>query len=409
MCIGPWRPEREGIGNSSAGQESQPTVGREANFPGRLNCYALSDIIRSFTNFVFMVHYGHQSVFKNAIPQEEMPMKKILMLGTGGTIACKRGESGLKPLLTSDELLSYVPGVKEFCQVDSLQVLNIDSTNMQPCHWLSMAEAVEHNYEQYDGFVICHGTDTMAYTAAALSYLIQNSLKPIVVTGAQRPIDMENTDARTNLFDSLLFASDDRAHGVNIVFDGKAIAGTRGKKERTKSYNAFSSINFPYIAAIQEGQVIFYLEDGSGTGRQVQFYHHLNPRVALIKLIPSMGADVLDYLADHYDAVIIESFGVGGLPSYASGDFYNAVRNWISMGKTVVMATQVTNEGSNMAVYEVGHTIKKEFGLLEAYDMTLEATVTKLMWILGQTNDPEEIRGLFYKTVNRDILWRGQV
>lgn len=356
-----------------------------------------------------MVHYGHQSMFKNAIPQEEMPMKKILMLGTGGTIACKRGESGLKPLLTSDELLSYVPGVKEFCQVDSLQVLNIDSTNMQPCHWLSMAEAVEYNYEQYDGFVICHGTDTMAYTAAALSYLIQNSSKPIVVTGAQRPIDMENTDARTNLFDSLLFASDDRAHGVNIVFDGKAIAGTRGKKERTKSYNAFSSINFPYIAAIQEGQVIFYLEDGSGTGQQVQFYHHLNPRVALIKLIPSMGADVLDYLADHYDAVIIESFGVGGLPSYASGDFYNAVRNWISMGKTVVMATQVTNEGSNMAVYEVGHTIKKEFGLLEAYDMTLEATVTKLMWILGQTNDPEEIRRLFYKTVNRDILWRGQV
>ena len=307
-------------------------------------------------------------------------MKKILMLGTGGTIACKRGESGLKPLISSEELLSYVPDAKQFCQADSLQILNIDSTNMQPKHWLTMAEAIEAHYEEYDGFVICHGTDTMAYTAAALSYLIQNSPKPIVITGAQKPIDMENTDARINLCDSLRFASDDRSCGVTIVFDGKAIAGTRGKKERTKSYNAFSSINFPYIAMIQDGHVIFYLDEKEHLTDHVQFYRTLNPNVALLKLIPSMGADVLDYMAGHYDAVIIESFGVGGLPSY---------------------------DGSNMSVYEVGRSIKKEFGLLEAYDMTLEATVTKLMWILGQTQDAHEIRDMFYRTVNKDILWRG--
>ncbi len=334
-------------------------------------------------------------------------MKKILMLGTGGTIACKRGESGLKPLISSEELLSYVPDAKQFCQADSLQILNIDSTNMQPKHWLTMAEAIEVHYEEYDGFVICHGTDTMAYTAAALSYLIQNSPKPIVITGAQKPIDMENTDARINLCDSLRFASDDRSCGVTIVFDGKAIAGTRGKKERTKSYNAFSSINFPYIAMIQDGHVIFYLDEKEHLTDHVQFYRTLNPNVALLKLIPSMGADVLDYMAGHYDAVIIESFGVGGLPSYDSGDFYKAIEKWISLGKTVVMTTQVTNEGSNMSVYEVGRSIKKEFGLLEAYDMTLEATVTKLMWILGQTQDAHEIRDMFYRTVNKDILWRG--
>jgi L-asparaginase len=333
-------------------------------------------------------------------------MKKILMLGTGGTIACKRGDSGLKPLLTSNELLSYVPDAKQFCQADSIQILNIDSTNMQPKHWLIIAKAIESHYDDYDGFVICHGTDTMAYTAAALSYLIQNSQKPIVITGAQKPIDMENTDARTNLFDSLRFASDDRAHGVTIVFDGKAIAGTRGKKVRTKSYNAFSSINFPYIATIQDGHVIFYLDDKKTYSDKLQIYKDLNPNVALMKLIPSMGAHVLDYMAEHYDAVIIESFGVGGLPSYDSGDFYNAIEKWISLGKTVVMTTQVTNEGSNMSVYEVGHSIKKEFGLLEAYDMTLEATVTKLMWILGHTQDQKKIREMFYQTVNRDILWK---
>jgi L-asparaginase len=277
---------------------------------------------------------------------------------------------------------------------------------MQPKHWLIIAKAIESHYDDYDGFVICHGTDTMAYTAAALSYLIQNSQKPIVITGAQKPIDMENTDARTNLFDSLRFASDDRAHGVTIVFDGKAIAGTRGKKVRTKSYNAFSSINFPYIATIQDGHVIFYLDDKKSYSGKLQIYKDLNPNVALMKLIPSMGAHVLDYMAEHYDAVIIESFGVGGLPSYDSGDFYNAIEKWISLGKTVVMTTQVTNEGSNMSVYEVGHSIKKEFGLLEAYDMTLEATVTKLMWILGHTQDQKKIREMFYQTVNRDILWK---
>ena len=167
-------------------------------------------------------------------------MKRILVIGTGGTIACKRDDDGLKPVMSSEELLSFVPDTKTFCHADTLQVLNIDSTNMQPAHWLMIAQSVKEHYDQYDGFVICHGTDTMAYTAAALSYLIQDSPKPIVITGAQKPIDMENTDARTNLSDSLLFASCKKAHGVNLVFDGKVIAGTRGKKERTKSYNAFS-------------------------------------------------------------------------------------------------------------------------------------------------------------------------
>lgn len=332
-------------------------------------------------------------------------MKRILMIATGGTIACKSSEAGLKPLITSDELLSYVPDTREFCQADTLQLINIDSTNMQPCHWLKIAAAIREHYDAYDGFVICHGTDTMAYTAAALSYLIQNSPKPIVITGAQKPIDLEITDAKTNLTDSLRFASHDKAYGVTIVFDGKVIAGTRGKKERTKSYNAFSSINFPYIATIQDQQVIFYLDDKALLTDSIRFYDRLNQKIALLKLIPSLEAGVLTYLADHYDAVIIEAFGVGGLPSYDSGDFHKAIRQWTETGKTVVMTTQVTNEGSNMSVYEVGKTIKQEFGLLESYDMTLEATVTKLMWILGQTREPGQIRELFYRTINRDILY----
>ena len=333
-------------------------------------------------------------------------MKHILLLGTGGTIACKCGDSGLTPLLTGDELLSYVPDARTFCEVETVQVLNIDSTNIHPKHWLMIAKVLEDSYDNYDGFVICHGTDTMAYTAAAMSYLVQHSSKPIVITGAQKPIDLDVTDARTNLLDSLRFASCDRAHGVSIVFDGKVIAGTRGKKERTKSYNAFSSINFPYLAVIQEEHILFYIDDKWQDKETVRFYHDLDSRVALLKLIPSMGSSVLDYLAEHHDAVVIESFGVGGLPSYDSGDFYSSIEKWISQGKVIVMTTQVTQEGSNMSVYEVGQKIKNAFGLIESYDMTLEATVTKLMWILGQTREPDRIRELFYRSVNHDILWK---
>ncbi|MDO4312007.1 MAG: asparaginase [Eubacteriales bacterium] len=332
--------------------------------------------------------------------------KRILLLGTGGTIACKKGKNGLVPLMMGEELLTYVPAAKKFCQVEAIQILNVDSTNMHPRHWQMIAGAIEEHYNYYDGFVVCHGTDTMAYTAAALSYLIQHSKKPVIITGAQRPIDLDVTDARTNLLDSLRFACCERAHGVNIVFDGKVIAGTRGKKVRSKSYNAFSSINFPYLAVIQDEHILFYIDDKGQDKENVRFYHELDDRVALLKLIPGLDSGVLDYLAEHFDAVVIESFGVGGLPAYEKNDFYHAIERWISLGKIVVMSTQVTQEGSNMSVYEVGRKVKHIFDMIESYDMTLEAAITKLMWVLGQTKEPEKVRRLFYQTINHDILWK---
>lgn len=334
-----------------------------------------------------------------------MEKKHILLISTGGTIACKRTDAGLTPVLTSQELLSYVPDAANFCQVNTIQLMNIDSTNMNVSCWLKISACIEKNYENYDGFVITHGTDTLAYTASALSYLIQNARKPIIITGAQKPIDMDTTDARTNLYDSLRLASDYRSYGVYIVFDGKVICGTRGKKERTHSYNAFSSINFPYIASVQDDRIFFYIDDKNIQNGRLQFFHEMNDRVALLKLIPSMNADVLDYMAEKYDALIIEAFGVGGIPKDENNDFTRALTKWTEKGKTVVLTTQVPLEGSNMTVYEVGKGVKQDLGIIEAYDMTLEATVTKLMWILGQTKNKDEIRHLFYTTINRDILW----
>ena len=134
-------------------------------------------------------------------------MKRILLIGTGGTIASEATDAGLAPGLTTEEFLQYIPAVKDLCQVECIQVFNIDSTNMTPDHWLSIAATVRENYDSYDGFVVSHGTDTMAYTAAALSYLIQDCPKPIILTGAQKPIHMDGTDSKINLLDSFAVLS----------------------------------------------------------------------------------------------------------------------------------------------------------------------------------------------------------
>ena len=153
-------------------------------------------------------------------------MKHILLIATGGTIASRHTAEGLAPRITPEELLSYVPDAASLCSIDTVQPINLDSTNIRPEHWLLLANLIEENYNHYDGFVICHGTDTLAYTASALSYLIQHTQKPIVLTGAQRSIDEDTTDAKVNLLDALRFACSGES-GVCIVFGSHVIAGTR--------------------------------------------------------------------------------------------------------------------------------------------------------------------------------------
>ena len=328
-------------------------------------------------------------------------MKKVLMLGTGGTIASEVTPSGLAPALTSAELLRCVPEISSLCSVTCEELFSIDSTNVTPAHWLTIARAIRARYEEYDGFVIAHGTDTMAYTAAALSYLIQYSPKPIILTGAQKPIVFENTDSKTNLADAFRCAVSD-LRGVMIVFNGRVILGTRARKTRTVSLQAFSSINYPELAVLQNGFLMEYIRP-SALPAPV-FYDKLGERVALMKMIPGADCGMLSYLLEHNDAVIIESFGVGGLPEYDGGHLYDVVRRGVERGKLVVMTTQVPNEGSDLTVYHVGGHLKSTLRLLEAYDMTTEAAVAKLMWIMGQTREFSEVERLFYQPVAQDIL-----
>ena len=337
--------------------------------------------------------------------------KKILVIGTGGTIASRQSKSGLVPLMSAEELISHVPDVLEFSEIESIQVCNLDSTDVTPDHWMLFVNTLRENYDLYDGFVICHGTDTLAYTSAALSYLVQQSHKPIVITGAQKPIDAEDTDARRNLRDSIIYACDDNSHNVSIVFDGKVITGTRAKKEKSKSYDAFSSINFPYLAIVRDGRVIRYINDDINLPASMMVSHHpifaesVSDNVFILKMTPGFNKSLLSVLFDKYACIIVESFGVGGIPSYLMEEFTKEIKTHDTI---IIVSTQVANEGSDMAVYQVGHDVKSNFDLIETYDMTPESAFAKACWLLGQLDknysSSDFIKKEFYRSINYDIL-----
>ena len=329
-------------------------------------------------------------------------MKKILLIATGGTIASQLGAQGLVPELAAENLLKFVPEIREFCQPSAIQIFNIDSTNITPAHWVKLAKTIAEHYDAYDGFVICHGTDTMSYTAAMISYMVQHSPKPIVFTGSQKPIDKEDTDGRINLRDSFLYAASDNASDVVIVFQGNVIAGTRAKKIRTKSFNAFESVDFPNLAVIRDGRIIQYIT----TPKQdkPEFYLELNEKVALLTLTPGVKGEILDAYFRYHDAVVLSGYGTGGIPEGEYYGFYEVIERWQQKEKTLVVTTQVQQEGSDMNVYQVGRGLKNRFELLESYSMTYESIITKLMWILAKTKTSEEVKALFYKTVNYDLI-----
>lgn len=331
--------------------------------------------------------------------------KRILLLATGGTIASEETPYGLIPALKPEDLLSYLPELEKDLIITTESLFSIDSTNMKAENWIEISKAIESNYDDYDGFIVCHGTDTMAYTASAVSYMIQNSPKPIVFTGAQKPIGLEITDAKANLRDSIIYASDDDSHGVQIVFNGKVIEGTRAKKTKTMSYSAFDSINYPFLASIYDGKIIRYTNSNiSDNG--VSFNHNLNDKIFLLKLVPGMKPDLIPMIFQIYDGVIIESFGVGGIPESIENQLFSELKKYDSLEKVVVMATQVQNEGSNINIYQVGRKISSNFNVLEAKDLTLEATLTKLMWVLAQNYDTwEQLQDKFYEPVGNDTLF----
>lgn len=336
--------------------------------------------------------------------------KKILVLGTGGTIASVPTEEGLKPGADVEELLNCVPEIRTLCQLRMLQVLSVDSTNMMPQNWKLLVQTIKQHYESYDGFLILHGTDTMAYTAAALSYMIQNSDKPIVLTGSQRPMESNRTDAKENIYQSIRYLIHEAAFGVNVVFAGKVIPGTRARKYKSHSLDAFECVGAPCRAVFYEDKLVVYewknknCETETVQNQNVRFYDTLEEKVLLWKIIPGLKPELLLRLADSFEAVVLEGFGLGGIPDTPSCTYFSVLKELAEKGKIIAVTTQVSYEGTDMSVYEVGKKYKTQLDVLECCNMTTEAVVAKLMWLLGNIKKREEIDEKFVETINCDVI-----
>ncbi|WP_100486291.1 asparaginase [Sporolactobacillus pectinivorans] len=326
-------------------------------------------------------------------------MKKILVLATGGTIASTHQQDGLAPGLTIDQLASYFKHNQDI-SVDFQVLMNKDSTNIQPEDWLAMAESIEENQNRYDSFIITHGTDTMAFTASGLSYLLHGIKKTVVITGSQVPVSFKRTDAKKNIHDALTFAQRADIPGVFIVFDGKAIQGTRAIKMRTKSYDAFESINYPYIASIDKGGIrIDYRPEPEK--QLLKTHMGICPDVFLLKVFPGLSPLFFDFLQDHTKGLIIESFGNGGLP-FEKRNLVSGVDRLVRKDIPVVITTQCLEEGQNMDLYEVGKRVA-DAGGITAGDMNTEAIVAKLMWVLSQTSDLVTIKRMIQTPIAHDL------
>ena len=320
-------------------------------------------------------------------------MKRVLVLSTGGTIASKPGSDGLEPELTGEELIAALGDLKGSFDIHVRQIMNLDASNIQAEEWQLMARSVYEAGGDYDGIIITHGTDTMAYTASMLSFMLPGLRIPLVLTGSQIPMDNMLTDARNNLFCALA-AVDAGIQGVSVAFNRHIIRGCRAVKVRTMGFDAFESVNAHYLGEIFADGLRVYDRQTPRPGVVPALKNQISTDVFLLKLIPNTKPALFDHLRDiGYRGVVLETFGAGGL-HFRHRDLLEKLRMLRSQGIVVAACSQCLYEPSNFTIYEVGRKLL-DAGVIPAGDMTTEAAVTKLMWALGQTEDPEEVRRIF--------------
>ena len=312
----------------------------------------------------------------------------VLLIYTGGTIGMiENPETGALENFNFDHLLKHVPELKRFnYRISSYQFdPPIDSSDMEPAFWAKLVEIINYNYDSFDGFVILHGTDTMAYTASALSFMLENLSKPVILTGSQLPLGAPLSDAEINLSCAIEAACQGVA-GTYVCFNRKLILGTRAVKTHTLSFDAFDSVNRSLSGMVDSNGVHFLRP------QRIYMPYQLRPevdsRVFLLKLFPGTQPDVLDFIAQAgYRGLVIEAFGLGGL-HYIRRNLVEKLRMLRRNGVRILVLTQCMYEKADLSIYEVGTQLLRT-DVLSGMDLTTEAAVTKLMWALAQENTDE--------------------
>lgn len=319
-------------------------------------------------------------------------MKKILLLNTGGTFSSVKGKDGLAPGIRAEEILALL-GPMAQCEIVCEDVVALDSANIMPEDWVMLAQRVDTYYKQVDGIVIIHGTDTMAYTSAMLSFMCMHVPIPVVFTGSQLSVAAPLTDAIDNLRLAVTMAESGKG-GVYVAFNRRIILGCRTAKVRTVSFDAFESVNYSQVGTSNAFGLVLDEQALPAQNQAYRFMPSFNNRIAVIKYFPGMDADLFRYLMEKEIAgFFLEGFGLGGV-SFIKNSVLDEIEKASMAGIPVLVGSQCRYEGSNLDVYETGKRVLA-CGGIPVNDMTQEATVTKLMWALGQSPKRADVQQMF--------------
>ncbi len=324
-------------------------------------------------------------------------MKKICIIFCGGTITMQRNKKGvLEPFFNVKDLLNFVPELNKLVNISVIQLANVDSTNIKPSFWTILAKTIIDNKDKYDGFVITHGTDTMAYSASAVSFALNHISKSIVFTGSQKPISDIPSDATNNLINSVIVASKFNT-GVSIVFGPKILRANRSTKVSESTLDAFDSPMVEPLGTISLEPLITssYKQKINKSLSLLTF----NPNVVVIKITPGLSQKYLEHIiSTDAHGLIFEGFGAGNVPNDLLPFIVKAINNQLP----IVILSQCINGVARMQLYKVGEDALKA-GAISGEDMTIEAASTKLMWILAQTRDIKKIKKLFLTNIADEI------